>query len=205
MNSQHERLCTSPEWEAHLRTAVLPAVTAGITFGEALLELGPGPGAATAWLCRRVRRLVAVESDEQSANALRNRFEASNVEVVHGDATALPFATASFDCVAAFTMLHHIPTRPLQARLLGEAIRVLRPGGALFGSDSLDSRELRHFHHEDTYNPIEPATLLALLSAHGYVRITIEVEDWMTFVAHKAQVNPPDPTDLSIAETWWSE
>jgi ubiquinone/menaquinone biosynthesis C-methylase UbiE len=193
MNTRHQRLCTSPEWEAHLRTTVLPTVTSGVVLGDEMLELGPGPGAATNWLRSRVRRLVVVERDEQSANALRSRFEATNVEVVLGDATALAFAASSFDSVAAFTMLHHIPTRPLQARVLTEAFRVLRPGGVLVGSDSLHSECLHRFHHEDTYNPIEPATLLALMGAHGYARITIEVHDSLTFVAHKPDIDPHHP------------
>ena len=192
MNKQHQRLCSSPEWELHLQTTVLPAVTAGLALGVEMLELGPGPGGATDWLRRRVRRLVVVESDEQSADALRERFEATNVEVVHGDATALPFAADAFDSVAAFTMLHHVPTRPLQARVLSEALRVVRPGGMLVGTDSLHSDELHHFHYEDTYNPIEPATLLGLLCAHGYVRITIQVDDRLTFVAHKPRVAPTE-------------
>jgi ubiquinone/menaquinone biosynthesis C-methylase UbiE len=195
MNAKHQQLCTSPEWEAHLQTTVLPAVTSGVVLGDELLELGPGPGAATDWLRKRVRRLVAVECDEDSANSLRNRFQSANVEVVHGDATALPFAIGSFDSVASFTMLHHVPTRPLQARVLSEALRVVRPGGVVFGSDSLHSHELHHFHHEDTYNPIEPATLLALLTAHGYVRIAIKVDERLTFVAHKPRVDPPTPPD----------
>ena len=185
MNSEHQQLCTSPEWEAHLQTTVLPSVVSGLVLGDEMLELGPGPGAATDWLRRRVRRLVVVETDMQTANTLRDRFEATNVEVVHGDATVLPFAADSFDSVAAFTMLHHVPTRPLQARVLSEALRVVRPGGVLFGSDSLHSDELHHFHRDVTYNPIEPATLLGLLGAHGYVRIAIEVDDQLTFVAHK--------------------
>jgi SAM-dependent methyltransferase len=102
------------------------------------------------------------------------------------------------DSVAAFTMLHHIPTRPLQARMLSEAIRVLRPGGVLLGSDSLHSDELRRFHHGDTYNPIEPATLLALLGAHGYVRITIDVSDRLTFVAHKSHLQSTPPRGQAV-------
>lgn len=193
MNKEHERLCASPEWEAHLQTTVLPALTSGLELGDEMLELGPGPGAATDWLRRRVQRLVVVERDQQSANALRKRFDATNVEVVFGDATALAFACNSFDAVAAFTMLHHVATRPLQARVLSEAFRVLRFGGVLVGSDSLHSEGLHQFHHKDTYNPIEPATLLALLGATGYVRITIGVHDSLTFIAHKPHIDPHHP------------
>lgn len=195
MNTQHQQLCASREWEAYLQTDVLPEIAARVELGDELLELGPGPGAATDWLRHRVGRLVVVEHDEESAEALRRRFPAGNVEVVHGDATALPLADDAFDSVAAFTMLHHIPTRPLQARLLSEALRVLRPGGVLFGSDSLHSQELHLFHHEDTYNPIEPAMLLALLGAQGYSRITIEVDDRLTFIAHKPRVESSEQSD----------
>ena len=190
MNTRHQRLCASPEWEAHLHMTVLPAVTAGVELGDEMLELGPGPGAATAWLRRRVGRLVVVERDEQCAAALKRRFDATNVEVVHADAAALPFPADSFDSVGAFTMLHHVPTRPLQTRVLSEAFRVVRPGGVLVGSDSLHSDELHRFHYEDTYNPIEPSTLLGVMCAHGYVRITIQVDDGVTFVAHKPSLDP---------------
>ena len=76
-----------------------------------------------------------------------------------GDATGMTFGDASFDSVATFTMLHHVPTAAAQDRILAEALRVLRPGGVLFGSDSLASNDLHEFHAGDTYNPVEPAAL----------------------------------------------
>lgn len=184
MNENHTRLCPSPEWAEHLHSDVLPAVTAGVALGEELLELGPGPGAATDWLRTRVRRVVAVEHDKPAADALARRLADTNVEVLHGDATALVFADASFDSAAAFTMLHHVPTRVLQTRLLAEALRVLRPGGALIGYDSMHSDELHHFHEGDTYNPIDPPALLTILLALGYCDVTVTVDWGLKFVAH---------------------
>jgi SAM-dependent methyltransferase len=184
MNENHTRVCPSPEWAQHLQSDVLPAVTAGVALGDELLELGPGPGAATDWLRVRVGRLVAVEHDEPAADALARRFAHTNVEVLHGDATALGFGDASFDSVASFTMLHHVPTRVLQTRLLAEALRVLRPGGALVGSDSLHSDDLHHFHEGDTYNPIDPPALLTILLALGFCDVTITVDRGLKFVAH---------------------
>ena len=78
----------------------------------------------------------------------------TNVEVLHGDAAALGFPDASFDTVATCTMLHHVPTRAGQDKVLAEAFRVLRPGGTFLGSDSLPSDNLHHFHEGDTYNPV---------------------------------------------------
>jgi SAM-dependent methyltransferase len=184
VNENHARLCPSPERAQHLYGDVLPAITDGVELGDELLELGPGPGAATDWLRARVRRVVAVEHDKPAADALAQRFARWNVEVVHGDATALGFADASFDSAAAFTMLHHIPTRVLQTRLLAEVLRILRPGGALIGYDSLHSDELHHFHEGDTCNPIDPSALLTVLLALGFCDVTITVDWALRFVAH---------------------
>jgi len=184
MNSNHA-LCGTPEWAAHLHGDVLPSVVQGVELGAELIEIGPGPGAATDWLRTRVERVVAVEIDPHAADALAARFHGSNVEVVRGDVTSLDFAEGSFDTVASFTMLHHLETRAHQVRALSEALRVLRPGGVLIGADSLHSNRLHHFHVDDTYNPIEPATLLTVLQVLGYEAITVAVTDHVKFVARK--------------------
>ena len=184
MNSNHATLCAGPEWAQHLHRDVLPALTVGVTLGDELLELGPGPGAATDWLRSRIRRVVAVESEKPAADALAERLAGTNVEILHGDATALEFDDASFDSVASLTMLHHIPSRVLQTRLLAEVLRVLRPGGAFIGYDSLHSDELHQFHEGDTYNPIDPPALLTILLALGFCDVTITVDWALKFVAH---------------------
>lgn len=185
MNEAHAQLCSSPEWAEYLQTEVLSQLAIGIEFGDRLLEVGPGPGAATEWLRAKVPQMVAVESEENAAAALATRYAGTNVEVVHGDATALPFAPASFDSAASFTMLHHVPTATQQNQLLAEVLRVLRPGGVLVGSDSLPSDELHHFHEGDTYNPIEPGAFLTRLQTLGFADIAIAVSQEMRFVAHK--------------------
>jgi SAM-dependent methyltransferase len=183
MNENHMNLCPSPEWAAFIQQDVLPKLTADLTLGDEMLEIGPGPGAATDWLRHKVKRLVAVESDEELARKLTEKY--ADVEVVHGDATALRNADNSFDSVASFTMLHHVPTITLQNRLLSEALRVLRPGGVLFGGDSLPSNELHHFHKGDTYNPIDPGSFLPRLQTIGFYPITITWGPGLQFVAYK--------------------
>jgi len=185
VNENHARLCPSPEWAARIQTELLPALVSGIHLGEEMLEVGPGPGAATEWLRHRVRRLVALEIDRQAAAKLAATYAGTNVEVLVGSATEMTFADASFDSVGTFTMLHHLPSAALQDRVLREAFRVLRPGGVLIGSDSLASNDLHHFHVADTYNPIEPAALLTRLQTVGYLKITIVVDGVLKFVAHK--------------------
>jgi protein-L-isoaspartate O-methyltransferase len=110
INSNHQRLCGSPEWAAQLQETVLSRLCGTVELGDRLLEIGPGPGAATDWLRHRVASLVAIEIDPLAAEALRERFAGSNVDIVTGDATRLPWPDRSFDAVATFTMLHHVPT-----------------------------------------------------------------------------------------------
>jgi SAM-dependent methyltransferase len=185
MNPDHEKLCGSPEWAADLQAQILPVVTAGVSLGQDMLEIGPGPGAATAWLLERVAHLTALEADEATAARLAGRYPGSNITVDIGDATRMPYGDESFDSVGSFTMLHHVPTAAAQYQVLAEALRVLRPGGALAGSDSLASNGLHHFHHDDTYNPAEPATLLVWLRALGFTPITITIGDELMFTARK--------------------
>ncbi|NGN63121.1 class I SAM-dependent methyltransferase [Streptomyces sp. A7024] len=193
MNKEHDELCASPEWAALLHENVLPLAVDRADLGKELLEVGPGPGAATEWLRTRVDRLVAVEIEAAAAERLAARFAGTNVEVRQGSGSALEFADDSFDSAASFTMLHHVPTVALQNRLLAEILRVLRPGGVLVGADSLPSSPLHEFHEGDVYNPVEPAAFLTRLQTLGYVDITLGVTTGLTFSAHKPPEPEPEP------------
>ncbi len=188
MNENHAIRCASPEWAERLEADVLAPLTAAVDLGDEMLEVGPGPGAATRWLRHRVKRLVALELDATAAARLANELAGSNVTVEVGDCTCAPYPDAAFDAVGAFTMLHHLPTQALQFGTLCEAFRVLRPGGVLLGADSLASQELHAFHEGDTYNPIDPARLLVFLQAAGFARLTLTVDQGLLFTAHK----PPE-------------
>jgi SAM-dependent methyltransferase len=185
VNKNHAELLGTAQWAAFLHEEVLPVATHGVDLGDDLLEIGPGPGAATDWLRHRVRRLVALDLDPEAAATLGERFAGTNVEAVAGDATALPYPDGSFDTVGLFTMLHHVPTPARQDALLAGALRALRPGGTLIGSDSLPSDRLHRFHEGDTYNPVEPAAFLTRLQVAGFGEITLTVGHNLIFRARK--------------------
>lgn len=178
MNEAHER-CGSDEWRKIIREVILPWALGDTVLGDDVLEVGPGYGATTDVLSESVRRLTSVEIDEALAAMLAERYAGRpGVEIVRGDATALPYADGRFTGAACFTMLHHVPTVALQDRLFAEVARVLRPGAALVASGSLASAELAAHHEGDTYNPVDPASLPARLAAAGFDDVQVKANDY---------------------------
>ena len=173
MNRLHRWYCRSDAWAARVR-GELPRVLDGVELGEEVLEVGPGPGLTTDLLRARVPRVTAIEIDPLLADDLRQRTLGQGVEVVTGDATAMPFESAGFSAVVSFTMLHHVPSPELQDRLLAEACRVLRPGGVFAGSDSTASFLFRLAHLGDTMVLINPDRFAGRLQAAGFTDARVQ-------------------------------
>ena len=181
-------MCGSEEWRQAMRDVILPWALGDTDLGDDVLEVGPGYGACTDVLSQAVPKLTSVEIDAELAAMLRDRFaDVPTVEIVNADATTLGYTDGRFTGAACFTMLHHVPTGELQDRLFGEIARVLQPGAALVASDSLGSDELAAHHTDDTYNPVDPASLPARLAAAGFIDVDVRTNPhgWAV-VARKA-------------------
>jgi SAM-dependent methyltransferase len=177
MNEAHLRICSSPEWRAVVEEEILPNAVGDRSLGEVVLEVGAGPGLTTDAIRQMVPNLTAVELDEELAARLAERFAGTNVEVVCADATGLPFEDDLFSSALTFTMLRHVPTDQLQGRVFEELCRVLRPGGLLVGSDSVDTPVRRELHEGDIFNPVDPETLPERLREAGFVDISLQREN----------------------------
>ncbi len=173
VNRVHHWLCRSARWQKTIEKRV-PWVLSGADLGQNVLELGPGPGLTTDLLRLRVKRITAIEVDPKLAESLNSRLRGSNIEVVRGDATAMPFSDAQFSGGVSFTMLHHVPSPELQDKLLREVWRVIEPGGVFVGSDSLQSLLMRLIHLGDTLVPVDPDTFGVRLEAAGLQVLEIE-------------------------------
>jgi ubiquinone/menaquinone biosynthesis C-methylase UbiE len=174
MNILHRRYCRSDGWREAVHRGMMPWVLGEVELGANVLEIGPGPGVTTDWLRERVPSLTCIEIDHELMRALKARLDGSNVKVVEGDATRMEFPDGSFDAAVCFTMLHHVPSRELQDRLLAETHRVLKPGGWFYGSDSTTSFRFRLFHVFDTCLPVEPDGFAARLQTAGLVDAEVE-------------------------------
>jgi ubiquinone/menaquinone biosynthesis C-methylase UbiE len=173
MNCLHRWLCRSERWHATLQQRV-PWVLNATDLGLNVLELGPGPGATTDLLRMSLNRLTALEIDAKLAHALKSRLEGSDVRIVEGDAADMPFADSEFSGAVALTMLHHVPSRELQDKVLCEVLRVLKPGGFFVGSDSLYNWFMRIIHIGDTLVPVNPDTFGVRLQSVGFEVLEVQ-------------------------------
>jgi len=113
------------------------AQRAGITARSRVLDICAGLGGPARFLATRRRcRVVGVEINAGRALGMARltrlvRLE-DRVAVVRGDAVALPFASARFDACVSEEALLHIADK---LAVLGEARRVLTPGGRLAFTD----------------------------------------------------------------------
>lgn len=178
MNALHRWLCSSRRWRQTVEAHVVPWVLNGLDLGSAVLEIGPGYGAATDVLQGRVAHLTCVEVDCRLADRLRRKQLGQNVRIICEDATAMSAPPSTFDAAVCFTMLHHLPSLLLQNQLLAEVARVLRPGGVFAGTDSLDSRLFRLIHVFDTLTPVKPESFPDRLRAAGFEAVQVDVNPY---------------------------
>ncbi|MEU5536653.1 class I SAM-dependent methyltransferase [Streptomyces sp. NPDC020362] len=103
--------------------------------GARVVDVGAGTGIATALLHERGADVLAVEPGAGMAAEFRRGLP--HVPIVQGNGNALPLADAHADFLTYAQAWHWTDT----ARSVPEALRVLRPGGALalwWNTDALD-------------------------------------------------------------------
>ena len=158
-------------WIAQARAQLVPDATRA---GSLLLDLACGAGLLAPHVAGKGHRHVGLDL---SAAALRQARD-HGVTPTRGDVMRLPFADAVADVVVAGEVLEHVPDL---AATVGEACRVLRPGGTLvidtiaatwfgrFSSITVGERipagPPKHLHDHRLY--VDRSRLLSLAAAHG--------------------------------------
>ena len=115
-----------PRWRRALVDAVAPR------DGERLLDVATGTGMVAAELLARARcTVVGLDQSPQMLSAARERFargDSDRVQLVEGQAEALPFPDESFEALTFTYLLRYVDDPRATMR---ELVRVVRPGGRI--------------------------------------------------------------------------
>jgi len=174
MNALENWFCGSGFWRWVTRRQLLPWLVGHTQLGDHLLELGAGPGAATAELRRRVTRITTLDYSHTFAAALHARTNNGGIAVLQADAARLPFADGAFSSAVSILMLHHLTSPQLQDSAISEVFRVLRPGGVFLALELQDGWLQRLMHTRSTFVPPSPGGVNARLTAAGFWRVTVD-------------------------------
>ena len=117
-----------------------------------VLDLGCGAGLLANYLAERGHSVTGIDTTAENLEVARAHDITNTVRYEEADACALPYPDASFDVVCAMDLLEHVGE---PERLVGEAARVLRPGGLFF------------FH---TFNRTRRAHLIVIKGVDWFVR-----------------------------------
>jgi ubiquinone/menaquinone biosynthesis C-methylase UbiE len=123
------KVCGIPyeDWKASLvHHLIEPYATAGLH----VIEIAPGHGRWTEFLCEKPARLTAVDLSWNCLDFCRIRFQdRTNIDYEHTDGTALPPAlTGQVDLVWSYDAFVHMAPEVIRA-YLSEIHRVLKQGG----------------------------------------------------------------------------
>jgi ubiquinone/menaquinone biosynthesis C-methylase UbiE len=136
--AEAELISRSPGFR-HLRDQI--AEIAEPQGDQTVVDLGCGTGLLTLAFAARVSRVWAVDSSPAMIEYLRVKASSAglnNIETVVASAVSLPLVDEVADLVISNYCLHELPNAGKE-RALGEAMRVLKPGGRLVIGDMMFS------------------------------------------------------------------
>jgi ubiquinone/menaquinone biosynthesis C-methylase UbiE len=109
--------------------------TIGVRPDDELLDIACGPGSLTLELAPHIARATGLDITPamlDQARAAQALSGVDNVEWVEGDGGRLPFPDGAFSLVTCSAAFHHFEC---PGEVLGEMVRVCRPGGRVVVSD----------------------------------------------------------------------
>lgn len=142
------------------------------------LDIGCGDGIHTMLLGRRFEKMCGVDVNEHFIAIARDHAKAfgkrANLEFFSQPVERIGFPADTFDVVLSVCVMEHIPNHE---EVLGECLRILKPGGRiLFSVDTLETiadpaliESHRQQHHVVRY--FRQDTLGELLTRKGYTNL----------------------------------
>lgn len=177
-----ESLAALPETAIESFAGVGYPFAAGvIRAGHRVLDIGSGSG-TDALICAKLvgpdGRVFALDMTADMRTKLQRAAQAagvSNIEILEGDAEAIPLPDGSVDVVTSNGVLNLVPDK---ARAIAEIQRVLKPGGQLQISDIALSRPVAERFRQDpemwaecVVGAVEEERYMAMLRAAGFEQV----------------------------------
>ncbi len=101
---------------------------AGITKEDTVLEIGPGLGALTSYLCDAAKKVIAVEVDKMLIPILKDTLkEHGNLELINDDILKVDIASLAKDVPEGIKVVANLPyyiTTPIVMELLEKEINI---------------------------------------------------------------------------------
>jgi len=102
----------------------------GLPHGARVADIGCGSGVFTELLRRAGYSVTGIDISPKLVAVGRTKYP--GLDLIEGDAEALPFEDASLDGVSLCNIVHHFPN---PRKLIAEVRRVLKPGGRFAAID----------------------------------------------------------------------
>jgi ubiquinone/menaquinone biosynthesis C-methylase UbiE len=188
------------EWQRHDRHRMEFAITKRLLSSlfpakGRVLDCGGGPGRYSLWLAEQGYDVTLF--DLSAACLERARTEAHGAGLVlaceQGNAMDLSrFADASFDAVLLMGPLYHLREISDRQKTMAEAVRVLRPGGAVAAAFITRTAALRYVAKEEARRVLELYEPMLNVIRHGYDLTFPPPDDdhFQAYFAHPTEVEP---------------
>jgi hypothetical protein len=138
--------------------------------GKKVADIGCGDGALCRLMTRHGAQVIGVESSRAQLERARAHKPAGNENYTQGLGEDLSFEDNKLDLVVFFNSLHHIATAS-QDKALGEAARVLKPGGMVYICEPLaegEQFELMQPVHDETVVRAAAAGAISRATEYGF-------------------------------------
>lgn len=176
----------------------------GLENGDKVLDIGCGPGWFWAANADALPGHLDLTLADKSAGMVSEALERCRplrhwtVTGREADASALPFADASFDAVVAMHMLYHVPDATVA---IAEMHRVLKPGGILAVTTN-GERNLKELYALTTAFGASPTEPVAAIFGFAHAeRLLRERFGNVTAATQPARLRVTDPEIVFLALT----
>ncbi|MCZ6470470.1 MAG: class I SAM-dependent methyltransferase [Gammaproteobacteria bacterium] len=131
--------------------------------GLRIVDIGSGAGELVRYMTRQGASVTGLECGALQLEKARSYPSAGDEIYVEGFGQEMPFDDATYDLVIFFNSLHHVPVDHM-AGALGEAVRVVRPGGTVYVAEPIAAGSGFELHA-----PIDDETSVRS-AAYGVIR-----------------------------------